>query len=131
MAVRTTMRVLRHIPKSSPATRLPLMAAGQPRFNRGVGARHPPRVYRGRVDCPATFLYGERMRRIWGLLLVAVLCAGCSMVSGMVGGMFTRKRPAVPSEKLWSEGNQAMQDEAWDLAIQDYKALLEQYPFDP
>src|SRR5262249_37454956 len=41
------------------------------------------------------------------------------------------KRPPVPSDKLWADANQAMQDEAWDVAIQDYKRLLEQYPFDP
>lgn len=41
------------------------------------------------------------------------------------------RRPQIPAETLWAEGNAAMQDEAWDLAIQHYKALLDQYPFDP
>lgn len=41
------------------------------------------------------------------------------------------RRPQIPAETLWAEGNQAMEDEAWDLAIQRYKALLDQYPFDP
>jgi outer membrane protein assembly factor BamD len=52
--------------------------------------------------------------------LVLVVCAAC-------GG---KKAPA-PSDKLWSQADQAMQDEAWDIAIQNYKALLGQYPFDP
>src|SRR5215471_8776817 len=113
MAVRTTMRVLRHMPKSSLATAQPLMSAARHRFNRASD-----------VDCFRTFLYGGLMYRLGGVLLVALLCASC-------GWLGARKRPSVPSDKLWSEGNQAMQDEAWDLAIQDYKALLEQYPFDP
>ena len=61
------------------------------------------------------------MRRARGALLVALLCAACG----------AHKRPSVPSDKLWADGGQAMQDEAWDLAVQDYKQLLEQYPFDP
>jgi outer membrane protein assembly factor BamD len=61
------------------------------------------------------------MRRARGALLVALLCAACG----------SHKRPSVPSDKLWADGGQAMQDEAWDLAVQDYKQLLEQYPFDP
>lgn len=40
------------------------------------------------------------------------------------------KRPVVPPERLWTEGNQAMQDEAWELAVERYKAFLDQYPFD-
>ena len=61
------------------------------------------------------------MRRARGALLVVLLCVACG----------ARKRPSVPSDKLWADGGQAMQDEAWDLAVQDYKQLLEQYPFDP
>jgi outer membrane protein assembly factor BamD len=63
------------------------------------------------------------MRRACLALLVAALCAGCSL--------FHSKKPVIPSDKLWEEGNQAMQDEAWELAVQRYKALLDQYPFDP
>src|SRR5262245_65562121 len=48
MAVSTTMRVLRHMPKSSPTTATPLMPAGSHRFNQ------PPPLF----DCPGTMLYG-------------------------------------------------------------------------
>ena len=61
------------------------------------------------------------MRRARGALLVALLCAACG----------AHKRPSVPSDKLWTKGDQAMQDEAWDVAVQNYKSLLDQYPFDP
>jgi outer membrane protein assembly factor BamD len=52
--------------------------------------------------------------------LVIFVCAACA----------GKKAPA-PSDQLWSQANQAMHDEAWDVAIKDYKALLSQYPFDP
>lgn len=58
--------------------------------------------------------------RLARLALLAAVCAACS----------GQKAP-VPSDKLWAEANQAMQDEAYDVAIQNYKALLAQYPFDP
>jgi outer membrane protein assembly factor BamD len=67
------------------------------------------------------------MRHVPLAVLVLVLCAGCSLL----GWMGWNKKPVVPSDKLWTEANQAMADEAWDLAVQNYKALLEQYPFDP
>ncbi len=41
------------------------------------------------------------------------------------------KKPAVPADQLWSEANESFEDEAFDYAIQKYKALLDQYPFDP
>jgi len=41
------------------------------------------------------------------------------------------KKPIVPPEKLWSEGEEAFHDEAYELAVQRYKALLDQHPFDP
>lgn len=41
------------------------------------------------------------------------------------------KKPVVPADQLWQEGNESYQDEAYDYAIQKYKALLDQYPFDP
>jgi outer membrane protein assembly factor BamD len=50
------------------------------------------------------------------LLLLAVACS--------------TKKPVIPPEKLWSEGNGAFHDEAWDLAVERYKALLDQHPFD-
>src|SRR5262245_59045673 len=75
------------------------------------------------IDCPGAFLYGSRMRHAHLVLLAVVLCTAC--------GFFTRRKPMVPSDTLWSDANQAMQDEAWELAVQKYKALLEQYPFDP
>lgn len=53
-------------------------------------------------------------------VLAIVICAAC-------GG---KKAPA-PSDRLWSDADRAMQDEAWDVAIQNYKTLLGQYPFDP
>jgi outer membrane protein assembly factor BamD len=42
----------------------------------------------------------------------------------------SNKRPLVPPEKLWADANQAFGDEAYDYAIQKYKALLDQHPFD-
>src|SRR5262245_59196603 len=51
------------------------------------------------------------------VVIVAVGCAG--------------KKPVVPADDLWTEGNNAFDDEAYDYAIQKYKALLDQYPFDP
>ena len=62
------------------------------------------------------------MRRARGALLVALLCAAC-------GG--PDKKPSVPSDKLWADGDQAMQDEAYDFASRTTRQLLEQYPFDP
>jgi outer membrane protein assembly factor BamD len=41
------------------------------------------------------------------------------------------KKPVVPADQLWEEGNESFNDEAYDYAIQKYKALLDQYPFDP
>jgi outer membrane protein assembly factor BamD len=41
------------------------------------------------------------------------------------------KKPVIPADQLWTESNEAFDDEAYDLSIQKYKALLDQYPFDP
>ena len=61
------------------------------------------------------------MRAAIAVVLVGVLGAlGCS-----------GKKPIVPADTLWTEANDAYNDEAYDLAIQKYKALLDQYPFDP
>src|SRR5512138_39408 len=57
----------------------------------------------------------------------AVVVVACLALAGCAAG----KRPVVPADQLWSEGNQAMSDEAWDVAIDKYKALLDQHPFDP
>jgi outer membrane protein assembly factor BamD len=51
--------------------------------------------------------------------VAAALAAGCSA-----------KRPVAPADKLWAEANQAYSDEAWEYAVDRYKALLEQHPFD-
>ena len=53
------------------------------------------------------------------MLVVVVLTGGCA-----------GKKRLVPSDKLWSEGNSAFHDEAWEVAIERYKALLDQHPFD-
>src|SRR6476659_7864498 len=59
-----------------------------------------------------------RLARLTALALL--VCAAC-------GG----KKASTPSDQLWTKGDQAMQDEAWDVAVQNYKSLLGQYPFDP
>ena len=56
-----------------------------------------------------------------GLLAAIAVVAFC----GCAG-----KKPAVPADQLWSEANEAYESEAYDYAIQRYKALLDQYPFD-
>jgi len=58
-------------------------------------------------------------RRVLIVLAVTMLAVGCA-----------GKKRLVPSEKLWSEGNSAYHDEAWEIAIERYKALLDQHPFD-
>ena len=52
-----------------------------------------------------------------------------ALVAALVG--CAGKKPPVPADQLWSEGNESFEDEAYDYAIQKYKALLDQYPFDP
>jgi outer membrane protein assembly factor BamD len=56
------------------------------------------------------------------VVLVSVLAA---VVAGCAG-----KKPVVPADQLWKEGNESFDDEAYDYAIEKYKALLDQYPFD-
>jgi outer membrane protein assembly factor BamD len=61
------------------------------------------------------------MRCRWlAVLLVAVVAAGCGP-----------KKKQIPAEDLWTEANQAFDEEAWEYAVERYKLLLEQYPFDP
>src|ERR1041384_8787005 len=60
-----------------------------------------------------------RRRRLVGLGLV-LIAFGCA-----------NKKPIVPPEKLWAEGEEAFHDEAYELAVQRYKKLLDQHPFDP
>jgi outer membrane protein assembly factor BamD len=56
--------------------------------------------------------------RPWVLVIVAALaaCAG--------------KSKMVPAPELWETANEAYDEEAYDLAIEHYKKLLDQYPFD-
>jgi len=51
------------------------------------------------------------------LVLVALGCAS--------------KKPVVPPEKLWGQAEEAYHDEAYELAVERYKAFLDQHPFDP
>ena len=61
------------------------------------------------------------MRCRWlAVLLVALVAAGCGP-----------KKKQVPADQLWTEANQAFDEEAWEYAVERYKLLLEQYPFDP
>src|SRR5262252_7297130 len=53
------------------------------------------------------------------VLAVVASLAGCS-----------GKKPGHPADQVWKEGNESYDDEAYDYAIQKYKALLDQYPFD-
>jgi outer membrane protein assembly factor BamD len=58
-------------------------------------------------------------RRAVRALVVALVALGCST-----------KKPVIPPEKLWTEAEEAYHDEAWELAVQRYKQLLDQHPFD-
>jgi outer membrane protein assembly factor BamD len=57
--------------------------------------------------------------RLFGALLIALCAFGCA-----------GKKPVVPPEKLWSDGESAFKDGAYELAVEKYKALLDQHPFD-
>jgi outer membrane protein assembly factor BamD len=54
-----------------------------------------------------------------GALAVALVAFGCAS-----------KKPIIPPEKLWGEAENAFHDEAYELAVDRYKALLDQHPFD-
>jgi outer membrane protein assembly factor BamD len=58
-------------------------------------------------------------RRACAALLIALCAIGCA-----------GKRPVVPPEKLWEQGEEAFNDGAYELAVDNYKALLDQHPFD-
>jgi outer membrane protein assembly factor BamD len=60
------------------------------------------------------------VRRAWLVLTVVVVIAGCA-----------GKKPVVPADKLRAEADEAYKDEAYEVAVERYKALLDQYPFDP
>jgi outer membrane protein assembly factor BamD len=53
------------------------------------------------------------------LLVVAAALAACAA-----------KQKMVPAPELWQTANEAYDGEAYDLAIEQYKKLLDQYPFD-
>jgi len=59
------------------------------------------------------------IRRVALVLVVPLTMVACA-----------GKRQIPPAETLWAEANEALDDEAWDLAIERYKALLDQHPFD-
>jgi outer membrane protein assembly factor BamD len=58
-------------------------------------------------------------RRAAVALLIALCAFGCA-----------GKKPVVPPEKLWDEGESAFKDGAYEVAVDRYKALLDQHPFD-
>ena len=58
-------------------------------------------------------------RRACAALLIALCAVGCA-----------GKRPVVPPEKLWEQGEEAFNDGAYEVAVERYKALLDQHPFD-
>jgi outer membrane protein assembly factor BamD len=60
------------------------------------------------------------MVRGWLALSVALLMVGCA-----------GKKPVEPPSTLWNEADSAFKDGAYEIAVDRYKALLDQYPFDP
>ena len=58
-------------------------------------------------------------------------CARARRVGSGARAAAAGKKPVAPADQLWTEGNEAYEDEAYDSAIEKYKALLDQYPFDP
>jgi len=61
-----------------------------------------------------------RLRALAAATVLALTLTGCA-----------GKKPVIPADQLWTEANESYEDEAYDYAIQKYKALLDQYPFDP
>ncbi|HUE29854.1 MAG TPA: outer membrane protein assembly factor BamD [Verrucomicrobiae bacterium] len=58
-------------------------------------------------------------RRLLGALAVALVALGCA-----------GKKPIIPPDKLWGEAEDAFNIEAYELAVDRYKKLLDQHPFD-
>jgi outer membrane protein assembly factor BamD len=59
-----------------------------------------------------------RRWRPWVLVVIVAL------------GACSAKQKMVPAPELWQTANEAYDIEAYDLAIENYKKLLDQYPFD-
>jgi outer membrane protein assembly factor BamD len=59
------------------------------------------------------------MRSALVAVLAMALLAACA-----------NKKPVIPAGTLWEEGNEAMKENAYEIAVEKYKALLDQYPFD-
>jgi outer membrane protein assembly factor BamD len=56
----------------------------------------------------------------WTVALLLLLAfAACS-----------NKKRLIPPDQLWSEANRAFDDEAYEVAVERYKQLLDQHPFD-
>ena len=59
------------------------------------------------------------MQRRWLGALAIVLAIGCA-----------NRKPIIPPDRLWTEANGAFKDEAYEIAVERYKMLLDQHPFD-
>src|SRR5207245_9085906 len=57
--------------------------------------------------------------RLTGALAVALVAFGCA-----------GKKPIIPPDKLWGEAEDAFNIDAYELAVDRYKKLLDQHPFD-
>jgi outer membrane protein assembly factor BamD len=60
------------------------------------------------------------MHRLLVVVTALTLALGCAT-----------KKPIIPPDKLWTEANEAFGDEAYEIAVDRYKTLLDQHPFDP
>jgi len=58
-------------------------------------------------------------RAVFVALVLVLGALGCSA-----------KKPIIPPEKLWGQAEEAYHDEAYELAVERYKAFLDQHPFD-
>lgn len=55
----------------------------------------------------------------------------CCLAVALVLASCSTKRKIAPPDKLWSTANEAYDNDAYEIAIENYKALLDQHPFDP
>jgi outer membrane protein assembly factor BamD len=55
----------------------------------------------------------------------------CCLAAGLAVAGCSSKRKIAPPDKLWSTANEAYDTGAYEVAIENYKALLDQHPFDP